>query len=175
MPDPTALTSEELLALVQDARWFGAKDKTPESAEIVDLPVQDPVVTLALVEVRFGTGTHEHYLLDFAADGGADVLERPEVASRLAELSGLDADGAEVESLGVEQSNSSVILDGLHVLKLYRRLEAGPNPEIEMLRALAEEGFTNAPRRVGGRATAGPPRETSHGAGTRRVTAEGGG
>ena len=29
MPDPTALTSDALLALVQDARWFGAKDKTP--------------------------------------------------------------------------------------------------------------------------------------------------
>ena len=161
MREPTSLTSDELLALVQDARWFGAKDKTPESAEIVDLPVRDPVVTLALVEVRFGTGTHEHYLLDFAADGAADVLERPEVASRLAELSGLEAEGAAVESLGVEQSNSSVILDGLHVVKLYRRLEAGPNPEIEMLRALADEGFTNAPRLEGALETPGPPLETS--------------
>ena len=99
MPDPTTLTSDELLALVQDARWFGAKDKTPEGAEIVDVPVRDPVVTLAMAEVRFGTGTHEHYLLDFGADGSADVLERPEVAARLAELSGLETPGAVVESL----------------------------------------------------------------------------
>jgi len=175
MPDPTTLKSEELLALVQDARWFGAKDKTPESAEIVDLPVRDPVVTLAMVEVRFGTGTHEHYLLDFAADGSADVLERAEVASRLAELAGLEAEGATVESLGVEQSNSSVILDGAHVLKLYRRLEAGPNPEIEMLRVLADEGFTNAPRLEGALETPGPPLETSLVSVTGRVSAEGGG
>ena len=175
MPDPTTLKSEELLALVQDARWFGAKDKTPEGAEIVDLPVRDPVVTLAMVEVRFGTGTHEHYLLDFAADGSADVLERPEVAARLAELAGVEADGSVVESLGVEQSNSSVILHGAHVLKLYRRLEAGPNPEIEMLRALADEGFTNAPRLEGALETPGPPLETSLVSVTGRVSAEGGG
>ncbi|HEY1317221.1 MAG TPA: phosphotransferase [Gaiella sp.] len=175
MPDPTALTSDELLGLVQDARWFGAKDKTPEGAEIVDLPVRDPVVTLAMVEVRFGTGTHEHYLLDFAADGSADVLERAEVATRLAELSGVEADGGAVESLGVEQSNSSVVLGGEHVLKLYRRLEAGPNPEIEMLRALADEGFTNAPTLEGALETPGPPLETSLVSVTRRVSAEGGG
>ena len=81
MPDPRSLSSDALLALVQDARWFGAKDTTPEGAEIVDLPVDDAAVTLAVVEVRFGTGTHDHYLLDFARDGSADVLERPEVAA----------------------------------------------------------------------------------------------
>ena len=175
MPDPSSLTSDELLALVQDARWFGAKDRTPEGAEIVDLPIRDPVVTLAMVEVRFGTGTHEHYLLDFAADGAADVLERPEIAARLAELSGVESDGGMVESLGVEQSNSSVVLDEEHVLKLYRRLEAGPNPEIEMLRALQEEGFTNAPRLEGALETPGPPLETSLVSVTGRVPAEGGG
>ena len=84
MPDPRSLSSDALLALVQDARWFGAKDTIPEGAEIVDLPVDDAAVTLAVVEVRFGTGTHDHYLLDFAGDGSADVLERPEVAARLA-------------------------------------------------------------------------------------------
>src|SRR6185312_6225551 len=163
MREPTSLTSDELLALVQDARWFGAKDKTPEGAEIVDVPVRDPVVTLAMAEVRFGTGTHEHYLLDFGADGSA------------AALAGLETAGAVVESLGVEQSNSSVVLDGEHVLKLYRRLEAGPNPEIEMLRALADEGFTNVPTLEGALETPGPPLETSLVSITGRVPAEGGG
>ena len=175
MPDPRSLTSDELLALVQDARWFGAKGTTPEGAEIVDVPVDDAVVTLALVEVRFGTGTHDHYLLDFAADGSADVLERPEVAKRLAELAGVESEGTAVRALGVEQSNSSVVLDERHMLKLYRRLEAGPNPEIEMLRVLAEEGFTNAPTLEGALETAGPPLETSLVSVTERVAAEGGG
>jgi trehalose synthase-fused probable maltokinase len=47
--------------------------------------------------------------------------------------------------MGVEQSNSSVVVDELHVLKLYRRLEAGPNPELEMLRVLGARGFAHAP------------------------------
>ena len=125
--------------------------------------------------MRFATGTHEHYLVDIAADGSVDVLERPEVASRLAALAGVENECATVRSLGVEQSNSSVMLDELHMLKLYRRLEAGPNPEIEMLRALGEEGFTNAPRLEGALETPGPPLETSLVSITERVSAEGGG
>ena len=60
----------------------------------------------------------------------------------------------------VEQSNSSVVLDELHMLKLYRRLEAGPNPELEILRVLALQRFPNAPRLQGVLETSGPPLET---------------
>ena len=45
--------------------------------------------------------------------------------------------------MGVEQSNSSVVLDERLVLKLYRRLEPGTNPELELLRFLTEHGFEN--------------------------------
>ena len=42
-----------------------------------------------------------------------------------------------------EQSNSSVVLDDRFVLKSFRRLEAGDNPELEMLRFLTARGFPN--------------------------------
>ena len=45
--------------------------------------------------------------------------------------------------LGVEQSNSSVIYDEAVILKLYRRLLDGPNPDAEVPRALAAAGFDN--------------------------------
>jgi maltokinase len=48
---------------------------------------------------------------------------------------------AVVRSMGAEQSNSSVVLDETLVLKLFRRLEAGDNPELEMLRFLTRNGF----------------------------------
>jgi maltokinase len=48
-----------------------------------------------------------------------------------------------VRPMGVEQSNSSVVLDERLVLKLYRRLEPGTNPELELLRFLTEHGFAN--------------------------------
>jgi trehalose synthase-fused probable maltokinase len=43
--------------------------------------------------------------------------------------------------MGAEQSNSSVVLDERYVLKAYRRLGAGPNPELEILRFLTERDF----------------------------------
>ncbi|HEY1300062.1 MAG TPA: maltose alpha-D-glucosyltransferase [Stellaceae bacterium] len=46
----------------------------------------------------------------------------------------------------VEQSNSSVFFAEYGMLKLYRRLEPGPHPEIEMSRFLVERaGFANTP------------------------------
>ena len=63
MRDPAALTSDELIALVEDARWFAAKGRALESAEVVGVPVREGLVTLAIVEVRFAAGTHEHYLV----------------------------------------------------------------------------------------------------------------
>ena len=162
MPDPRALSSDELLSIVSGARWFAAKDRTPEAAEVVGLPVDDGRVRLAIVEVRFAAGTHEHYLC--ALDDGAEVadaFDKSEVAGRLATLAGVPSEGARVRSLGVEQSNSSVVLDDLHMLKLYRRLEAGPNPELELLTALAAQDFRNAPRLEGALQTPGPPLETA--------------
>src|SRR5438874_2575931 len=48
--------------------------------------------------------------------------------------------------LGAEQSNSSVLYEDYAVLKLYRRLQPGPHPEVEMTRFLAERaGFANTP------------------------------
>jgi maltokinase len=46
-----------------------------------------------------------------------------------------------VRPIGSEQSNSSVVFDERLVLKLYRRLDAGVNPELELLRFLTERGF----------------------------------
>ena len=43
--------------------------------------------------------------------------------------------------MGAEQSNSSVVLDERLALKLYRRIEPGVNPELELLRFLTERGF----------------------------------
>jgi predicted trehalose synthase len=176
MRDPRTLASDELLALVTGARWFAAKDRVPEEAEVVGVPVEDGLVALAIVEVRFGTGTHEHYLVALGADDEpADAFERPEVAARLASLAGVPAEGARATPLGVEQSNSSVVLDELHVLKLYRRLEAGPNPELEVLAALGAQGFPNAPRLEGALTTLGPPLETALASVTALVPSVGGG
>jgi maltokinase len=49
--------------------------------------------------------------------------------------------GADVRPIGAEQSNTSIVFDDKLVLKAFRRVEAGDNPELEMLRFLSERGF----------------------------------
>jgi trehalose synthase-fused probable maltokinase len=49
----------------------------------------------------------------------------------------------EVRIVSSEQSNSSVVLDDAHILKAFRRIEPGLNPELEMLRFLERHGFTS--------------------------------
>jgi maltokinase len=48
---------------------------------------------------------------------------------------------AAVRPMGVEQSNSSIVFADETVLKVFRRVEPGINPELEMLRFLTEHGF----------------------------------
>jgi maltokinase len=60
---------------------------------------------------------------------------------RAVEHSGLPAEIASIRPMGAEQSNSSIVLDEKYVLKAYRRLGAGPNPELEILRFLTERDF----------------------------------
>jgi maltokinase len=50
---------------------------------------------------------------------------------------------AEIRAIGAEQSNTSVVFDDALVLKAFRRLEAGANPELEMLRFLSARGFAH--------------------------------
>src|SRR5437764_7141883 len=53
------------------------------------------------------------------------------------------SDPLEVRPMGVEQSNSSMVFGDELVLKTFRRVEPGVNPELEMLRFLTEHGFAN--------------------------------
>jgi trehalose synthase-fused probable maltokinase len=56
-----------------------------------------------------------------------------------------------------EQSNSSVVFDDALILKVFRRLEPGINPELEMLRFLTEQGFRNIPALGGWYSYSGGP------------------
>jgi maltokinase len=142
-----SLSSDELLSVIAGERWFASKAREPESAEVVGCHAADGEVVVALVEVRFPEGTHDTYALALGeADGRlVDALADPRLARELVAIAGVRTEGRSVRPMGVEQSNSSVVVDELHVLKLYRRLEAGPNPELEMLRVLGARGFAHAP------------------------------
>src|SRR6185437_9169796 len=56
-----------------------------------------------------------------------------------------------------EQSNTSVVFDESLILKVFRHLEPGINPELEMLRFLTEQEFRNIPALGGWYAYSGGP------------------
>jgi maltokinase len=71
--------------------------------------------------------------------GGAPVQLR---AGRLAPGgSGLDPSITEISPLVREQSNTSLVVGGDHLLKVMRRVVFEPSVELEMTRALADAGF----------------------------------
>ncbi len=49
----------------------------------------------------------------------------------------------DVRPVGVEQSNSSIVFGEELILKAFRRVEPGENPELELLRFLSARGFVN--------------------------------
>jgi predicted trehalose synthase len=53
----------------------------------------------------------------------------------------LPAEVKEIRMMGAEQTNSSLVLDESVAVKLYRRIEPGMNPELEVLRFLTAREF----------------------------------
>ncbi len=63
---------------------------------------------------------------------------------RWAESAGRGLGGTvDVRPVGVEQSNSSIVFGDELILKAFRRVEPGENPELELLRFLSTRGFPN--------------------------------
>nr|WP_321397155.1 maltose alpha-D-glucosyltransferase [uncultured Desulfobacter sp.] len=55
----------------------------------------------------------------------------------------------ETRVIGVEQSNTSIIYGHCFILKLFRRLQEGTNPDLEISRFLTARGFANLPGLAG--------------------------
>lgn len=61
--------------------------------------------------------------------------------------------------LRTEQSNSAAVLGDRWFVKVFRRLEPGPNPEVELTAALTEAGFPDVPPQAGALGWGGPATE----------------
>jgi maltose alpha-D-glucosyltransferase/alpha-amylase len=79
-------------------------------------------------------------------DGGS-LAGEPTRAFRA--LRGRRADRLVAVPLRGEQSNTSILLGDRFILKLYRRLEPGRNPDLEVGRFLTERGFPHVPAVAG--------------------------
>ncbi len=166
------LESSELIDYVTRQRWYGAKSRPVSASEVLDTVVvraADPEFALSIVELRYETGAHDIYQLLYANLGGEvridGLAEDPGLARELVsamrgsltlqgrdgivefrpadDFSALTRELGSARLVGTDQSNSSIVFDESLILKLFRRLEPGTNPELEMLRFLGERGFDN--------------------------------
>jgi trehalose synthase-fused probable maltokinase len=85
------------------------------------------------------------------------------VAFRPVDASSFGTDLPDPRPVGVEQSNTSVVFGEELILKAYRRLEAGINPELELLRFLTERRFPNVAPLAGWYSYAGKPMDATLG------------
>jgi maltokinase len=144
----------------------------------------EPELRFVLVEVGFDTGTHETYQL-LTSGGELDALADPRHVRELVHmirggvtvqaeegtlefrpLEGFAGLGTELTSARVitaEQSNTSIVFDDELILKVFRRLEAGVNPELELLRFLTERNFPNIAQLAGWYAYLGAPMDATLG------------
>jgi maltokinase len=166
------IDERELIEFITTQRWFGSKTRDVAHSTIVDQCQlrADPRLDLLLVEIRFDTGTHETYQL-LADDGGLDALGDPRQVRELVHLArtntklpagdgivefaateafaGAGHELREARAIVAEQSNTSIVFDEALIMKVFRRLEAGINPELELLRFLTEHGFENIAQLAG--------------------------
>ena len=169
------MDEQTLIEYVTKQRWYGAKSRTVSHSAVLDtvtIRQAEPQLSLALVEMRYDTGAHDIYQLLVTDDTEGDGLaEDAGIAREIvsAMRTGLTLQGSEgvaefspaedfstlSQGLGAarlvssEQSNSSVVFDEALILKVFRRLEPGINPELEVLRFLGARGFRNVPALAG--------------------------
>ena len=169
-----------LIDFITSQRWFGSKSREVTHSSVVDratLREADPRLELLLVETRFETGTHETYQLLGGESDELDSLADPRQVRELVHLmrtntkvpagdgivefastepfAGVGHELREARPVGAEQSNTSIVFDEELILKVFRRLEAGINPELELLRFLSGHGFESIAQLAGWYAYAG--------------------
>ncbi len=139
--DHPTLDAAALLADAATRRWYGANDQQAVRASIVGHRRVEGAEHLrwVLLGVTFASGEEAVYQLVVDGRSGQDALARPEVLRWLFPALAV----GEVRELGGEQSNTSLVVDGSVIVKVFRRLGAvgERNPDVEVTEALWAHGF----------------------------------
>jgi maltokinase len=159
-------------------RWFGGDEQAASGLEVIfteSLRTEWPAMLHVLVRVpdHGSSSTYQVVLgsrqsddheafLEGKGDAVLGVLDTdlgpaivydapidPELALFLLAKAAPDEHAERPRLMGVDQSNTSVVYDERLILKLFRRVHEGPNPDVEVPQALAAAGFGAVPRPIG--------------------------
>jgi maltokinase len=169
----TELLVEGLPAHLAQQRWSGAHDRAIAAVTVEWLDVlasEEPLLAWALVEARFADGGTQRYqvfiggrashprpdflegkdhqqLAEVSVDGHElvlyDALIDPDLAIAVLHLVLPDAEVVVRRPIVLEHSNSSIIFDEATILKVFRKVDPGPNPDVQITRVLAAQGYPN--------------------------------
>ena len=170
------IDTQQIAERIPDQRWFGWKDRALSGVDVIDIGVVDdgpPPVVLAIVRVRF-EGGDALYQLPLIVEEDGSTRDAFEEVERLKVFGNCLAHGATIKgehgtfrftgpgldplsppgqvsarTLGAEQTNTSLILDEQMIVKLFRRVDTGHNPDLELTRVLTENSFDHTPPHVG--------------------------
>jgi maltose alpha-D-glucosyltransferase/alpha-amylase len=197
----TIIERQVLVAYLQRQRWFGGKARPVAAVRFMDwvtLRGGHHPAFLTIVDIRYGDGGNEQYVLPLSMIGGSDAtaLDEAHHSAVLARISGarkgilydglLDDDLCErllgilqeqrtvamrtggmaghsrpipdaamvhplapISRTAPDQSNTSVLFGKRLIMKLFRRIEPGPHPELEVGDFLAARQFTRVPPLAG--------------------------
>ena len=166
---------EQLRTGLSHQRWFGDKGRSIATVEILDhtrVEGDVPELVIAILRVAFTDGGTRMYHAPLLVDEGstrdayAEVMRLGALGELMASGTTLNGDhgtfhfggpgldplsppGRSSRAVGAEQSNTSLVLDDDIIIKLFRRVDMGPNPDLELNRLLTNEGFEYVPAQVG--------------------------
>ncbi len=155
-------------------RWFGGKSRQIQKVRVLDwaefgsaqperpLGAVGESAAMMFLEVNYEKGGAEEYFAPFLIRDGAlvDALlddafcaalltlhELPTHSGKITGKIAAAAPSVAIRRSSAEQSNSSIIYEDRLILKLFRRQQVGPNPDIEIGRYLSGlAGFDRIPR-----------------------------
>jgi maltose alpha-D-glucosyltransferase/alpha-amylase len=170
------IDTKQIADRIPDQRWFGWKDRALKGVDVIDVGVVNegpPPVVLAIVRVRF-EGGDALYQLPLIVEEDGSTRDAFEDVERLKVFGGCLAHGTTLKgehgtfrftgpgldplsppgqvsarTLGAEQTNTSLVLDEQMIVKLFRRVDTGHNPDLELTRVLTENGFDHTPPHLG--------------------------